>query len=101
MEKVRGRTTGPVRADSSMTDEEEMEKSFWLIRPDGWVVNRKMKKIILLEFKKTSDPAEAYFWYVEGDEETVHPHSNGSLGPGGRTRLGGRCCPIGRRTEIG
>jgi hypothetical protein len=34
----------------------------------GWVGNRKMKKIILLEFKRTSDAAEAYFqdmWKVE------------------------------------
>jgi hypothetical protein len=53
MEKVRGRTTRKVRSDSPMTDEEEVEKSFWFSRTvvtDGWVVNRKMKKIILLEF---------------------------------------------------
>jgi hypothetical protein len=49
MEKVRGRTTGPVRTYSSMTDETEMEKSFWISRSDRWVVNRKMKKTILLE----------------------------------------------------
>jgi hypothetical protein len=33
-----------------------------------WVVNRKMKKIILLEFKRTSDTTEVYFqdmWRVE------------------------------------
>jgi hypothetical protein len=38
-----------------MTDEEEVEKSFCLNRPDGWVINRKMKKIILLDFKRTID----------------------------------------------
>ena len=38
----------------------EVEKSFWLNRPDGWVVNRKTKKIILLEFKRTTDYPESY-----------------------------------------
>ena len=31
-------------ADSPIADEAEVEKSFWLSRPDGWVINRKMKK---------------------------------------------------------
>jgi hypothetical protein len=44
MEKVRGRTTRPVRADLPRPDEVEVEKSFWFIRTDGWVVNRKMRK---------------------------------------------------------
>ena len=42
MEKVRrnkGRSSG---GDSIPIDEEEVEKSFWISRPDGWVVNRKM-----------------------------------------------------------
>jgi hypothetical protein len=43
MEKVRGRENRPARADSPMTDEAEVEKSFWLNRPDGWVINRKTK----------------------------------------------------------
>ena len=29
--------------------------------PDGWVVNRKMKKIILLEFKRTTDYSETSY----------------------------------------
>ena len=73
MEKVRGRTTGPTKTDSPMTDEEEVERSFCLSRPDGWVVNRKMKKIILLEFKRTSDVTEAYFqdmWKVTKKQHT-------------------------------
>ncbi len=41
-------------------EDREVERSFWLSRPDGWVVNRKMKKIILLEFKRTTDYSEAY-----------------------------------------
>jgi hypothetical protein len=39
----------------NMTDETETEKSFCLSRPDGWVINREKKKIVLLEFKRTSD----------------------------------------------
>ena len=49
------------RTDSTMTDEAEVETSFCLIRPDGWVINRKMKKIVLLEFKRGSDSSESYF----------------------------------------
>ena len=73
MEKVRGRANRQVREDSPMSDEAEVEKSFWLSRPDGWVINRKMKRIILLEFKRTSDAAEAYFqdmWKVAEKQHT-------------------------------
>ena len=45
MEKVKGRANRQVRADSPMTDEEEVEKSFWFSSPDGWVINMKTKKI--------------------------------------------------------
>ena len=61
MEKVKGRANRQVRADSPMADEAEVEKSFWLSRPDGWVINRKTKKIVLLEFKRTSDCGESYY----------------------------------------
>ena len=44
-----------------MAVEAEVEKSFWLSRPDGWVINRKTKKIVLLEFKRTSDCGESYY----------------------------------------
>jgi hypothetical protein len=57
----KGRETRRVRTDSPMTVETEVEKSFWLNRPDGWVINRKTKKIVLLEFKRTSDCGESYF----------------------------------------
>ena len=42
-------------------------------RPDGWVINRKTKKIILLEFKRTSDYGESYFkdmWRVAEKQHT-------------------------------
>jgi hypothetical protein len=73
MEKVKGRANRLVRADSPMVKEAEVEKSFWLSRPDGWVINRKTKKIILLEFNRTSDCGETYFkdiWRVAEKQHT-------------------------------
>jgi len=61
MEKINGREIRRAGADSPMIDEAEVEKSFWLSRPDGWVINRKTKKIVLLEFKRTSDCGESYY----------------------------------------
>ena len=61
IEKVRGNKNGSGRADSPMTGEKEVEKSFWISRPDGWVVNKKMKTIVLLEFKRTSDQSESFY----------------------------------------
>ncbi len=61
MEKTKGRETRRARADSPMVVETEVEKSFWFSRPDGWVINRKAKKIMLFEFKRTSDCGESYF----------------------------------------
>ena len=68
MEKINGRANRRATADSPMVDEAEVENSFWLSRPDGWVINRKTKKIVLLEFKRTSDCGESYYqdmWRVE------------------------------------
>jgi hypothetical protein len=45
IEKVRGTENRSARTDPPMADEAEVEQSFWLSRPDGWVINRKMKKI--------------------------------------------------------
>ena len=73
MEKAKGKANRQVRADSPMVDEAEVEKSFWLSRPDGWVINRKTKKIILLEFKRTSDCGESYFkdmWKVAENQHS-------------------------------
>ena len=55
IEKVRRNKNRASGGDSLLIDEEEVEKSFCLSRPDDWVVNRKTKKIILLEFKRTTD----------------------------------------------
>ncbi len=62
MEEVKGKANSQVRVDSSMVDETEVEKSFWLSRPDGWVINEKTKKIILLEFLRAF--AEEREWEV-------------------------------------
>jgi ribonuclease HI len=73
MEKAKGNANRQVRVDSPMVDEAEVEKSFWLSRPDGWVINEKTKKIILLEFKRTSDYGESYFkdmWRVAEKQHT-------------------------------
>jgi hypothetical protein len=72
MEKTRGRETRQARADSPMVDETEVEKSFWLSRPDGLVINGKTKKIMLLEFKRTSDCGESYFQDMRRAAEQQH-----------------------------
>jgi hypothetical protein len=41
---------GAKGAEAPNPDEEEVEKTFWLSRPDSFVINR--KRIILLEFKR-------------------------------------------------
>ena len=43
IEKVRRTKSGTAQGESSMINKEEVEKSFWLSRPDGWVVNRKLE----------------------------------------------------------
>ena len=61
IEKVRRNKDRTSGGDSTAIDVGEVEKSFWFSRPDGWVVNRKMKKIIVLEFKRTDDYSESYY----------------------------------------
>jgi hypothetical protein len=38
-----------------------VEKTFRFIRTDGWVINKKTKSIIMLEFKRVSDTTETYY----------------------------------------
>ena len=45
---------GAKGAEAHRPDEKEVEKTFWLSRTDGWVINKKTKRIIMLEFKRTS-----------------------------------------------
>jgi hypothetical protein len=42
-------------------DEKEVEWSFWMTLPDGWGINSKMKRIIVLEFKRTSYTSKTYY----------------------------------------
>jgi hypothetical protein len=79
MEKVKERANRRVRADSPMVDEAEVEKSFWLSRPDGWVINRKTKKIYSSGVQK-----DLRLWgvllqvHVECGGEAAHPYHDGS-----------------------
>ncbi len=45
-------------AEAHCPDVKKVEKTFWLSRPDGWVINKKTKRIIMLEFKRASDILE-------------------------------------------
>jgi hypothetical protein len=65
------------------------------------VINRKMKKIVLLDFKRTADSSESYYQDMwKGGREAAHSHPNGPQGTGGRSRVGGGGCPVGRRTTV-
>jgi hypothetical protein len=72
IEKVRRNQDRTSGGDLTVIDVGEVEKSFWLSRPDGWVVNRKMKKIILLEFKNTTDYSETYYRNMRRVSEQQH-----------------------------
>jgi hypothetical protein len=72
MEKINGREISRAGADSPMVVETEVEKSFWLSRTDGWVINRKTKKIVLLEFKRTSDCGESFYEDMWRVADTQH-----------------------------
>jgi len=51
-------------------DDKEVERTFCLSRPDGWVINRKMERIILLEFKRTSEASETYYTDMKKTADT-------------------------------
>ena len=46
IEKARGNKNRSAGVDSPVVDEKEEEKSFWLSRPDDWVVNKQMKTLL-------------------------------------------------------
>ena len=72
LEKARRKASRQASADSPRLDEAEVEKSFWLSRPDGWVVNRKIKRIVLSEFKRTDDSSESYYLDMRKAVEKQH-----------------------------
>ena len=78
IEKVRRNKDRTSGGDSTVIDVGEVERTFLLSRPDGWVVNRKMKEIILLEFKRTTDYSEAYYRDMRRVGATSHPYSDGT-----------------------
>ena len=47
-----------------------MERTFWLSRPDGWVINKKTKRII--KFKRTTDTAETHYSDMKSIAERHH-----------------------------
>jgi len=65
---------GAKGAEAHSPDEKEVEKTFWLSRPDGWVINKKTKRIIVLEFERTSDTAETYYSDMKSIAERQHIH---------------------------
>ena len=70
--KVRRMKGGAKGAEAHCPDEKEVEKNFWLSRPDGWVINKKTKRIIMLEFMRTADAAETYYSDKEAIAERQH-----------------------------
>ena len=65
--------------------------------PDGWVINKKTKRIIMLEFKRTSDTTETYY----SDMKSIAERLGGSERPGRGARMGGGSVASGRRTAFG
>ena len=59
--KVRKRQGGGKRNRRPSPDEKEVQNTFCLRRPDGWMINKKTKRIIILEFKRTADAVETYY----------------------------------------
>ena len=53
--KMKGEVKG---SGTPNLDEKEVEKTFWFSRPDGWVVKKETKRIVMLEFKRASDATE-------------------------------------------
>ncbi len=70
--KVR-RTKGGTKGEEEHCPEtKKVEKTFWLIRPDDWVINKKTKRIIMLEFKRASDTTETYYSDMKSIAERQH-----------------------------
>jgi hypothetical protein len=74
---VRRTKGGAKGAEAHCPDVKEVEKTFWLIRPDDWVINKKTKRIIMIEFKRASDTAEAYYSDMQSIVERQHTPISG------------------------
>ena len=58
--------------DTPNLDETEVEKTFWVSRTDGWVIKKQMKRIIMLEFNRSSDTTETYYSDMKSIVERQH-----------------------------
>jgi hypothetical protein len=58
---MRRTKVGSKGTETHSATEEEVEKTFCLSRSDVWVIYKKTKSIIILEFKRTSDTSETYY----------------------------------------
>jgi hypothetical protein len=97
--RTKGGTKG---AEAHCPDVKEVEKTFWLSRPDGWVINKKTKRIIMLEFKRVSDTAETYYSDMQSIVERQHtPILEGLNAPGRRAGMGGGSSTSSDRTALG
>jgi hypothetical protein len=67
--KVRRTKGGAKGAEAHCPDVKEVEKTFCLIRPDDWGINKKTKRIIMIEFKRASDTAETYYSAIQSIAE--------------------------------
>ncbi len=76
MRRTKGGAKG---AEAHCPDAKEVEKTFWFSRPDDWVINKKTKRIIMLEFKFASDRAETYYSDMKSIEESQHTPILGGL----------------------
>ena len=70
--KVRRTQGGAKGTELHSPDEKKVEKTFCLSRPDGWVINKETKRIIMFEFKHTSDTAEQYYSDMKSITESQH-----------------------------
>jgi hypothetical protein len=100
--KVRRTKSGVKEAEAHCPDTKELEKTFWLHRPDGWVINKKTKRIIMSEFKHVSDTEETYYSNMKSIAERQHkPILEGSELPVRRTGMGGGSSTSSGRTVFG
>jgi hypothetical protein len=70
--KVRRTKGGTKGAEAHCPDVKEVEKTFWLSRPHDCVINKKTKRIMMLEFKRASDTAETYYSDMKSIAERQH-----------------------------
>ena len=100
--KVRKMKGGAKGAEAPNPDEKEVEKTFWLSRPDGWVINKKTKRIMMLEFKRGyRRNVLLRHWHEINREEAAYTHLGGFECPSRGTGMGGGSFTSSDRTSFG